>query len=402
MSNKYFLTKIYDSLKRIWAIVTSSALGTIRTGPALFFTFIYPIIMILLFGYIFGAGTTASHYDLYYYNNDTYQIGDELLSYSPAQDLLESLGLNNQTISDELNIRLREASINFENESVEEWMKTNNIPYMIVIPEGWSATVNLSKINPLAPIANISYYYDPSYTSSFEINNILNNVLQKMNLELFSIPTTIQITIQNTPSTENLDYIDFYVPGVIMITISTSGMMGMVAYATDGRQSGLIFKLSATPMKKWEWALAHEIWQVFMGIIVAILTIATGYIAFGFHLSMLHPIMIPIIIFGTMTFAGLALIISRFVKRPEAAMAATMSFVFPQMFLSGAIFPSSMMPQFLLIIAKFFPLNYIVEAMRASMLDTTFNQVWVPLGITIAMGIVFFTIGAMITIWRKD
>ncbi|NHJ84019.1 MAG: ABC transporter permease [Asgard group archaeon] len=402
MKEESFFRKIYFSLRRIWSIIFGTAADWMRTGPAVFFTFIYPIIMILLFGYIFGAAPSDSYYSLYYFNEDTYAIGDQEFSYNPASLLLQDLGLNNDTLSDKLNLKLVKANYNSTAMSVEDWMKSKAIAYMIVIPSGWSAAVNESKVNATAPVANIHYYYDPSYTSSFEIQSIIQNILAEMNLEEFGIPTLIQIDTMTTPERESLNYIDFYVPGIIMVTISTSGMMGMVSIITTERQTGMIFKISSTPIKKWEWALAHEIWQAIIGIAVAILTILTGWIAFGFNLKTIHPLMIPILIFGSMTFAGLALIIARFVKRPEAAMAATMSYVFPQMFLSGALFPSEMMPNYLLIIAKFFPLNYIAEAMRAIMLESTFHNVWVPFGITVAMGLGFFILGSLITIWRKD
>jgi len=402
LKEKSFFKSIKLSFKRMYSIISGTALDWLRTGPAVFFTFIYPIIMILLFGYIFGAAPSDSYYSLYYFNEDTYVIGDQEFSYNPTNLLLHNLGLDNESIRDELNLKLVNAEYNSSALSIENWMKSKEIPYMIVIPSGWSAAVNESKLNATAPVANIHYYFDPSYTSSFEVQSIVQNVLAEMNLVEFGIPTLIQIDTITTPERESLDYIDFYVPGIIMVTISTSGMMGMVSIITTERQSGMIFKISSTPIKKWEWALAHETWQAIIGIVVAFLTIITGWIAFGFNLKTIHPLMIPILIFGTMTFAGMALIIARFVKRPEAAMAATMSIVFPQMFLSGALFPAEMMPNYLNIIAKFFPLHYIAESMRATMLESTFHNVWLPFGITIAMGIGFFVIGSLITVWRKE
>lgn len=386
----------------MYSIISGTAMDWLRTGPAVFFTFIYPIIMILLFGYIFGAAPSISHYSLYYINEDTYVIGDQEFSYNPTTHLLHNLGVDNESISDKLHLKLIEANYNSSALTIENWMKSKAIPYMIVIPFGWSAAVNESKLNVTAPVANIHYYFDPSYTSSFDVQSIVQNVLAEMNLMEFGIPILIQINTVTTPERESLNYIDFYVPGIIMVTISTSGMMGMVSIVTSDRQTGMIFKLSSTPIKKWEWALAHEIWQAIIGVVVAFLTIITGWIAFGFNLKTIHPLLFPILIFGSMTFAGIALIIARFVKRPEAAMAATMSFVFPQMFLSGALFPVEMMPNYLVIIAKFFPLHYIAESMRAIMLESTFPDVWLPFGITIAMGIGFFLIGSLITIWRKE
>ncbi len=396
-----FTKKIYLSLRRIYGQTVSTAIRWVRSGPALFFTFIYPIIMILLFGYIFGA-TDDSLYTLNYLNEDVYQVGDNTYAFNPANQILQNLGLNNDTLAESLNLKLVQASIETSSITYNDWMKNNDIPYLLVIPSGWSAAVNESKVNATAPQALIEYYYDPSYTSSSIVQSIIDNVLQEMNIAEFSIPTVVDVVASTTPNREGLTYIDFIVPGMIMVTISTSSMMGMVSMVTEDRQSGKIDKYSASPLKKWEWALSHGLWHTCTSFAISILSVLTGWIVFGFQLSTIHPLMIGVLIFGSMTFTGLALVISRFVKKTEAAMAATMSFVFPQMFLSGAILPAEIMPDFMQTIAKIFPLYYVSEAMRNMMLESTFHLAWVPLGITIGMGVVFFTVGSIITDWRKE
>ncbi len=396
-----FARKTYLSIRRIYGLTVSTALRWVRSGPAVFFTFIYPVIMILLFGYILGA-TDDTLYTLNYLNEDVYQVGDNIYPFNPANQILQNLGLNNDTLAESLNLKLVQVSIETSSITYNDWMKDNDIPYLLVIPFGWSAAVNESKVNATAPQALIEYYYDPSFTSSGIVQSIIDNVLQEMNLAEFSIPTMMDIVVSTTPNREGLDYIDFYVPGMIMVTISTSSMMGMVSMVTEDRQSGKIDKFAVSPLKKWEWALSHGLWHTLTSFAISILTALTGWIAFGFQLSTIHPLMIFALIFGSMTFTGLALVISRFVKRPEAAMAATMTFVFPQMFLSGAIFPAEIMPEFMQTIAKIFPLYYVSEAMRNMMLESTFHLAWVPLGITIGMGIVFFIVGTIITDWRKE
>jgi len=145
MSDETFGNKIFLSTRRIWGITSTTALDWIRSGPALFFTFIYPVVMILLFGYIFGAGTDDSLYTLYYLNEDVFQIGDQIYSNNPANLLLENLGLDNETLSNALNLRLVEAEFSNTTQP-SEWMKANDIPYLFIIPSGWSAAVNESKV----------------------------------------------------------------------------------------------------------------------------------------------------------------------------------------------------------------------------------------------------------------
>ncbi|MHA1630172.1 MAG: ABC transporter permease [Candidatus Heimdallarchaeota archaeon] len=402
MSKRRFFKNIYLSLRRIWAETSRIGLGWVRSPAAVFFTFIYPIIMILLFGYLFAGEGTTTLYSLPYLNEDTYQVGNATLPYYPAQELLTELGLNNDSLGEALGIKLIPVNFNTSEILPQNWMKEQNAAYLLRIPKGWSAMVNASLLNASAPKALVQYYYDPGYTSSTEVMKIIDNALKELNAQLFNIETSIGIITTTTPEREELSYIDFYIPGIIMVTLSTSGMMGLVSTVAEGRRNGIIFKMSATPMKKWEWALAQEIWQIIISLVIALLTALTGVIAFGFQLSAIHPLHVVILIFGSMTFAGLALIIARFVKSPEGAVAATLAFVFPQMFLSGSIIPPEVMPEFLQQIARIFPLYYIAKAMRAAMLEATLPKVWLPLGITIAMGVIFFILGSALTIWKKD
>ena len=66
------------------------------------------------------------------------------------------------------------------------------------------------------------------------------------------------------------------------------------------------------------------------------------------------------------------------------------------------IFPAELLPSYMQTIAKIFPLYYISESLRNMMLESTFHKVWLNLGITMAMGIVFFIVGSFITRWRKE
>ena len=286
MSESSFMFKVVASFRRIWGTIVATALDWMKSPAAVFFTFIYPIIMILLFGYIFGASSNDGNvYNLYYLNEDVYEIDGTFYSYNPASVLLEEL-------QDESTIRLIEADLNSTATNPDDWMKNRDIPYMVIIPNGWSLGINESKTDPLHEKMNIDYYYDPGYTSAQEVAAIIDTILVEMNAEEFGIPTSVVIDIQSTPEREGLSYIDFYVPGMIMVTLSTSGMMGMVSIVTESRMSGLIYKISSSQIKKWEWALGQEIWQVVIACAISFLTIITGWLAFGFNLGTLHPLML--------------------------------------------------------------------------------------------------------------
>ena len=73
----------------------------------------------------------------------------------------------------------------------------------------------------------------------------------------------------------------------------------------------------------------------------------------------------------------------------------------PMMFLSGIFFDISGMKA-LVIISKFSPLTYIVEALRSSMINRNFSYAWLNIGIAFAIGITAFVIGVFLTQWNQD
>ncbi|NHJ86706.1 MAG: ABC transporter permease [Asgard group archaeon] len=381
--------KIASSFRRLYAEIESQTLLWFRDKMSLFFSILFPIIIILIFGFVFG-GAAEQSYQLYYLNEDLNESGQP---FEPVNELLTNIESRFE------NVNLNSVDFNTTEMTPTNWMLENEIRNLIIIPYGWST--NLTNPDPLVN-ATIQFYYDPTYTSALTILEVVGSVVKEVNSEVLGITIFIGTEFVETPGRENLRIVDFYVPGVIGITISTAGMIGLVNFTKAEKNYGILYKKSSTPLKKWEWSLAKLLVEVIKGLVIAIITVLTAVIAFRFPLTMLHPLMLVVIFFGAMTFGGIGLIFVRLIKNPDAVTAATMSFTFPQMFLAGAIFPLELMPEGLRIVAKFFPLYYISEAMRDLMLDSTINQVWPNLGITIAMGLVFFIIGILISDWRKE
>ncbi len=322
-----FSKKIFYSLRRIGSIYIGTAADWMRSKEALFFTFIFPVIMIIWMGSIFGGGSTTTQFDVYYVNEDIYQAADgSMVSYNPTNELLESMGLNNDSLASELNIRLVKVAYNSTLHDASDWTGANDYSNLMVIPKGWSEAANLTETDPNAPKANISFYYDPSYSSALTIMQILTDILHDMNAEKFGLVSHIDVEVETTPNREGLDGIDFYVPGMIMVTLCTSGILGVVSNVTSQRSTGFLYKLSATPVKKWEWALSHGLWHTLTSFSISILTALTGLIVFGFQLSTIHPLMIGALIFGSISllFTLNPALIARMSSKPSPVAALKM------------------------------------------------------------------------------
>jgi ABC-2 type transport system permease protein len=396
------MNKVKQFFTKIYAIYSSTALDWVRTFPALFFTFIFPLIMLLMMGFIFG-GVADETLILYYTNEDVYQTADgDFQPYHPTDELLERLGMNNETLQKELNLDLRKADFNSTTDDPVEYTKSRDLYNLMVIPLGWSASINASKTNPYASTANISYYYNPTYTNSYTTYQIVDSVLQEMNLDEFGITNYFEFTTEGTPGREELSMIDFYVPGLIVVSYASASIMGLVSIVTEQRRNGLLDHLSTTTLTKWEWLIGHELWQITIALLISLLTAVTAHFVFGFQLAMLHPLMFVVLIFTSIAFSGMAFIIARFVTRPEAASAAALTIVFPMMFISNTVIPTFIMPEYLQTIAKFIPLYYSAEALKTLMLESTRSSFGYNFGILVAISIALFVIGALLFKWKKE
>jgi ABC-type multidrug transport system permease subunit len=112
--------------------------------------------------------------------------------------------------------------------------------------------------------------------------------------------------------------------------------------------------------------------------------------------------MLVFIIFGSLTFSGIAMILVRLIRNPEGVMATSVLFIIPNIILSGVLIPFDRLPIILQYLARASPLYYLTEGMRLLMLDYTKEQFWLVFFIagTIAIGV--FTMGILLTKWREE
>ena len=112
--------------------------------------------------------------------------------------------------------------------------------------------------------------------------------------------------------------------------------------------------------------------------------------------------MLVYIVFGTMTFSGIAMILVRVITNPDGVIIASVLITIPQILLSGALVPLDSFPELLQFISRIFPLYYLTEGMRFLMLEATSTMWWRFFLISASMAIGFFVIGIFATNLKKD
>ena len=329
-----------------------------REKSAMFFTIAFPIILILVFGTIFLNQDNAS-FDLHVQDLD---------QTSSSAQLVKALELNGT-----FTIIAVDPAID-----APQYAKDRKAILVLVIPRGYERALarrlglvggipNAAFRDPNASVT-VTYIYDPSATSTSTKIQILLAGLAVVNQGMSGQSPFIRTaeTSQTSILTRKYRFIEFFVPGIIAMSVMTSSLSGAVNMNAELRQKGVIRKLSTTPITRTDWILSNILYQFVLAVISTAAILVVSYAVFSVRLQ-INAWLFAFLVLEVFAFGGIGMILTRVANEAESATAAANFIMFPMMFLSGSFFPLEMMPGFLQTIARILPLYYVNEGLRAAM-----------------------------------
>jgi ABC-2 type transport system permease protein len=287
-----------------------------------------------------------------------------------------------------------------EDENVTAYMNENDIKFLLNIPDDFDTQIQKSIIDR-SSTSYVDYYFDPSeQTNNQAIRGIVSNVITYMNMNLTGSRNIIEVE-ETSLISEDFEFIDFFLPGMIGFTIMQSAIYGTIERNTRYRKDGILRKLLTTPIKRTEWIFAKMLFMLFLSFISTLVIIIIGILFYQISVH-INIFMILIIIATSFLFSGMGMIIGRFVKDEESAATAGGAITFPMMFLAGTFFPLDQMPIFLQEFAKVLPLYYINEGLRNAMIYLKMDDALFFTTITLIFASIFFIAGVFLTKWDED
>jgi ABC-2 type transport system permease protein len=362
--------------RRIASDLKIFSLSYLRNPVGLFFTLIFPVILIGIFGFIFSVG--QSTVTLYTVNLDH----NSNVSEAYMADL-------NRTGA----VQVHEVNVSG---SLSDYLTANGDTVGLIIPEGFQARVLAHQ-----PV-NLTVIVDPqdAATSGIVVGAI-NGVNSEVNLQAASGTPFVGFSTQNVGSPV-FTYIDYLVPGLIGFTILTSPMFSMVELSSSYRKDKLFRQLSLTPLTKGEWLTAKVIWYVGMTFATAGIMLATGILAFHAHLQITLGL-VPFLILGPFFFVSLGMLCGSVARTPDTAALIGNVVTFPMMFLSGTFFPVNSFPSYLQAFAHILPLYYVIDGMNQALLYQHYGMSFLTdLLVILAGGLVVFVLAILTFRWRDE
>jgi ABC-2 type transport system permease protein len=385
--------------KKIMWMVKKDLLVLWRHKPRLISLFIFPIIMITLFGY--GMGGTLNNVPVVVVDqsqgpltdatltaikgNTLYDVKD--ITSDPAKGLqdvqngMAKAAIILPTDYDNLNTTSQK-SIVVDVDSSDQLAASAIIPATEGIFNGINQQVAVQKLQNTSAVAVTTNQVTGSSGNPFQ--SILNTIDLQIN-KLYG----------------NITYLDFLVPAIIGMTVLFGCVFGMGEIVAGERERGELARLFMTPTSVATVLGGKIISKLVQETGRGILLIVAAIILFGIIINGSMLLTIFLIILGALCFIGFGIMISARVSSQEDFMQSVMPITMPMMFVSGVFYPIETMPWIFQKIAYLLPLTYVNDALRAVMLKGVgIGGIWIDVVVLIGFTALFFALG--VTQFNRD
>jgi ABC-type multidrug transport system permease subunit len=196
-------------------------------------------------------------------------------------------------------------------------------------------------------------------------------------------------------------YIDFLVPGLLGMNLMGSSIWGLGFAIVTARSKKLLKRLMATPMSRVEYLLSFMCSRLVFLILEVGTLVGFGHWAFGVPLRGSLVTLFLIAVLGAVSFGGLGLLTASRARTTEAVSGIMNFIMLPMWIFSGVFFSSANFPAAAQPYIRLLPLTALNDALRANMLEgASFAAVSPQMLVILVWGIVTFIAALKLFRWR--
>ncbi|HVO34408.1 MAG TPA: ABC transporter permease [Gemmatimonadales bacterium] len=188
--------------------------------------------------------------------------------------------------------------------------------------------------------------------------------------------------------TGNLTYLEFMAPGVLAQSVLFSAIFFGIAVIWE-RDLGIIHKLLVSPAYRGALVMGKALSAGLRGLSQAVIIYVLALVL-GIHLQFAPLSLLGVavvVMLGSALFATFSLIVACIVKTRERFMGIGQVLTMPLFFASNAIYPLAIMPPWLRAVARVNPLTYVVDALRALMVQGGHSAFGLGVDVAVQAGI---------------
>ena len=166
--------------------------------------------------------------------------------------------------------------------------------------------------------------------------------------------------------------VDLMAPIAIATAMASVALMTLPVYLADYRHTGVLRRMSTTPMRPQGVLVAHVVINVVAVVAASLLALLAASLAFGTPVPDQPLLALGAFVLGTAAMFGIGLLIAARSPKGSAASGIGMLIYFPMLLFAGMWTPGPMMPESLATIATWTPLGAASQALMTAWFEGGF------------------------------
>jgi len=368
------MSQSYNQLRAMLAITKGSLQAMFRSPSSIVFSIFFPLIFILVFGFI-GNGGGTTYKVVLDKNSDTLNAIYGALKQNKYIRFVQPE--NNAALESDL-VKGRLTGVL----TIQKNDDLNAAPYTVKFN---STTASADKFGTFLPL----------------LENTINNIDKQV---YSNRPTYAQLLQPQIRTVRKYRTIDFVLPGQLGFSLLSAGIFGVAFLFFNLRQQLVLKRFFATPIRRGYIVLGEGLSRVIFQMFTAVVIVTLGY--FVFHFTLVHGfvtfIEIMVLSFlALLVFMGFGFIISSIAKNESTIPPLANIVTLPQFLLAGTFFPVDAFPDWLQPISRVLPLTHYNDAMRRISFEGAHLGNCLPqIGVLIGWGVVAYAIAIKVFRWE--
>lgn len=365
-------------LNTVWVFFAINIKRLFRDRLALFFTFLFPLIFLFVFGSLNSGNKTVSF--------KVAVINESKTSFSTY--FIDELAKAKPFKIDKTVTTFAQAN---------EKMGRGELDATIELPESFGKALP-GQNHPTGQA--IVHYTQNNQSAATTLTNVLQAQLQSINVHLVHTDTPLTVVAKQN-NERSLSQFDYTFTGLLGFAILGAGIFGPINIFPELKKMGILRRLHTTPLRVWQYFLSIMFGNAVSGLmsiatmfIVAIAVFDLRVVGNYFELALFLVLSIIVIL-------GIGLAVGGWAKNERQAAPLANIIVFPMMFLSGTFFPRFIMPEWLQNITTFMPLTPVIDGAR--LIATEGQHLWQlgpQLGVMAAWLVIVYIIAFRVFRWE--
>ncbi len=327
-------TKLYT----VWVFFVINLKRVFRDRLALFFTFLFPLIFLFVFGSLSSNNQISLRIGL---------INDSTTAF--AKTYVANLRHNKI-----FNINPSVTTLAQAYQS----MSRGEIDTAVELPPNFGTLVNGMPTGQA-----IIHYTENNDQAEQALASIMQSQFNAINARYVKISQPLKITSE-VSNQHSLTAFDYTFTGLLGFSILGVGIFGPMNVFPELKKLGILRRLHTTPLRVWQFFLSNKLGQAVTGLlslgVMLLIAISVYHIKIVGNLAELSLFLI----LGIILILGIGLALGGWAKNERQVAPLGNIIVFPMMFLTGVFFPRFLMPQWLQTVTNYVPLTPVIDGAR--------------------------------------